>query len=198
VLTDFGYMREQGEGIPRIFEAMEREGLFPPEIRLEAGAIFTVTLRNTVAYRPETLRWLAQLGSLGLSGNQKRILAFAREHGNAFTSRNYQELVGVDIYSASRDIKELIRKGVVKLPKKGGRVYEVTSSPTAGVAAEKPPEYTTLEPVLREKGYVKNEDIRKALGVSQFSANRIAQRLMATGWLKSEGSKRGRRYVAGR
>jgi ATP-dependent DNA helicase RecG len=27
VLTDFGYMRDQGEGIPRIFQAMEREGL---------------------------------------------------------------------------------------------------------------------------------------------------------------------------
>ncbi len=30
VLSDFGYMREQGEGIPRIFEAMERDGLYPP------------------------------------------------------------------------------------------------------------------------------------------------------------------------
>jgi len=40
------------------------------------------------------------------------------------------------------------------------------------------------------------EDIRRALGVSQFSANRIAKRLIAEGRLKSEGSKRGRRYVS--
>ncbi|NCB31900.1 MAG: hypothetical protein EOM66_10900, partial [Clostridia bacterium] len=42
VLTDLGYMREQGEGIPRIFDAMEREGLYPPEFKLEAGAMFAV------------------------------------------------------------------------------------------------------------------------------------------------------------
>ena len=37
--------------------------------------------------------------------------------------------------------------------------------------------------------------IRRVLGVSQFSANRIAKRFIAEGWLKSEGSKRGRRYI---
>jgi len=47
---------------------------------------------------------------------------------------------------ASRDIKELIRKGLFKLP---------------------------------------------------FSANRIAHRLIASGWLKPEGVKRGRRYIRG-
>lgn len=196
VLTDFGYMREQGEGIPRMFEAMEQEGLYPPEIRIEGNAVFTVTLRNAIAYRPETLRWMAQFGALNLSSNQKRILAYAREHGNTFTSRNYQKLVGVDIYTASRGIKELIRKGLVKLPRKGGRVYELMASPAIESFAERPPEYIALEPMLKERGYVKNEDIRKALGVSQFSANRIALGLVSTGWLKPEGSKRGRRYVS--
>ncbi len=195
VLTDFGYMREQGEGIPRIFEAMEREGLYPPEIRLEAGAIFTVTLRNTVAYRQDTLRWLGELRHLDLNGNQKRILAYAREHSNAFTSRDYQGLVGADLYTASREIKDLIRKGVVKLPKKGGRVYELVASPGSRGPAEKPPEYVALVPILADKGFVTNQDIREILSVSPFSANRIAQRLIESGWLKAEGSKRGRRYV---
>jgi ATP-dependent DNA helicase RecG len=194
VLTDFGYMREQGEGIPRIFEAMEREGLYPPEIRLEASAIFTVTLRNTVAYRQDTLRWLAELKHLDLNGNQKRILAYAREHSNAFTSRDYQGLVGADLYTASREIKDLIRKMVVKLPKKGGRVYELLVSPGGKGPAEKPPEYVALEPVLEDKEFVTNRDIRQALGVSPFSANRVAQRLIESGWLRAEGAKRGRRY----
>jgi ATP-dependent DNA helicase RecG len=195
VLTDFGYMRDQGEGIPRIFQAMEREGLYPPEIRLEAEAVFTITLKNTVAYRPETLRWLAQFETWGLSGNQKRILASAKEHSGAFTSHHYQELVGIDIYTASRDIKELIRKGLVKLPKKGGRVYELVSSPKAAAVPEKPPEYLALEPVLKEKGYVKNEDIRKALRVSVKQSTRIAALLVSTGWLRPEGRLKARRYI---
>jgi ATP-dependent DNA helicase RecG len=198
VLTDFGYMRDQGEGIPRIFQAMEREGLYPPEIRLEADAIFTITLQNTLAYSSETLRWLAQFERTSLSGDQKRILAYAKEHGGDFTSRQCQDLVGIDIYTASREIKELIRKGIVKLPKKGGRVYELVTSLKPQADAEKPLEYSALEPVLKEKGYVKNEDIRKALKVSAISAKRIAHRLVATGWLQAEGQRRGRRYIFSR
>jgi ATP-dependent DNA helicase RecG len=193
VLSDFGYMREQGEGIPRIFEAMERDGLYPPGIRLEAEAIFTVTLRNTVAYSPETLRWLAQFETQGLNGNQKRILVYAKEHQNAFTSREYQKLVGADIYQASRDIKELIGKGLVKLPRKGGRIYELLPV-ASGATAEKPPEYVALEAGLKENGFIKNEDIRKILKVSVRQATRIASRLVADGWLRSEGYLKTRRY----
>lgn len=195
VLSDYGYMREQGEGIPRIFEAMEREGLYPPEIRLEAGAVFTVTLMNTVAYRPETLRWLKQLKPLNLSKSQKRILAYAKEHGDAFTSRAFQKLVGVDIYTASREIKELIRKNIVKLPRKRGRVYELLAAPTAGTPPAKTLEFAVLEPILKEKGFLKNEDFRQALGISARSANRIAAKLVSAGLLKVEGSLKFRRYL---
>ncbi len=195
VLTDYGYMREQGEGIPRIFEAMEREGLSPPAIRLEADTIFTVTLRNTVAYHPETLHWLAQFKALELNGNQKRILVYAKEHGGAFTSREYQKLVGVDIYAASRDIKDLINRGLVKLRRKGGRVYELISAAAVGTTAEKPSEYAALEPVLKAQGYVKNEDIRRVMGVSVKQATRLAARLVATGWLRAVGSFKSRRYI---
>ena len=95
VLTDFGFMREQGEGIPRMFEAMEGQGLYPPDLRLEADAIFIVTLKNTPVYSPDTLRWLAQFEVLKLNGDQKRLLAYAREHGLTFTSRAYQKLVAL-------------------------------------------------------------------------------------------------------
>ena len=196
MLSDFGYMREQGEGIPRIFAAMERDGLYPPGIRLEAEAIFTVTLRNTVAYSPETLRWLVQFEPQGLNGNQKRILVYAKEHQNAFTSREYQKLVGADIYQASRDIKELIGKGLVKLPRKGGRIYELLPV-ASGATAEKPPEYVALEAVLKEKGYIKNEDIRMVLGVSRRQAVRVAGKLVDQGILKVSGGGRERRYLPG-
>lgn len=193
VLTDYGYMREQGEGIPRMFEAMEREGLYPPVFKIEADAIFSLTLRNTVAFQPTTLRWLKQFEGLVLDGNQRRLLAYAKEHGKAFTSRDYQKLVDVDIYTASRDIKDLIRKGIVRLLNKGGRTYEVLEAMTG--EQDKPEEYLALEKVLRKNGAVKNEDIRKAFGVSAKQATRIARRLVDDGWLRLEGVKRGSRYV---
>lgn len=193
VLTDWGYMREQGEGVPRMFETMEREGLHPPELRLEADAIFTVILRNTPVYSLETARWLKQYEQMGLSANQKRLLAYAKEHDGAFTSRAYQRLAEVDIYAASRDIKDLIRKGIVQLTKKGGRVYRIRTGSVSG-EREIPREYLALRPVLKQQGFVKNADIQAALGVPARQANRIARQLEDLGWLRREGRKRGTRY----
>jgi ATP-dependent DNA helicase RecG len=193
VLTAFGYMRELGEGIPRMFEVMEGQGLHPPEFRLEGGR-FVVILRNAPVYRPETMRWLRQFEGEGLSRNQTRLLAYAHEHGDQFTSRAYQKLVGVDVYTASKDIKDLIRKGIVRLTKPQGRVYELVTKAQM-VALEKPPEFVSIEPILQEKGFVKNEDVRKVLGMSRIQAFRLLQTLTEYGFLEKEGKGRGARYV---
>jgi ATP-dependent DNA helicase RecG len=194
VLVAFGYMRELGEGIPRMFEVMEREGLRSPEFRLEGGR-FVVTLWNTPIYRPETMRWLRQFEGKKLTPNQRRLLAYAYEHGRRFTSRAYQKLVNVDLYTASRDIKDLMRQGIVQLTRPRGRVYEVVAEP---VTSEKPPEFVALEPILREHGFIKNEDIRRVLNISTWQANWIARKLVSLGWLEPEGKKKGRRYRPGR
>ncbi|MFH1084004.1 MAG: hypothetical protein V1751_11505, partial [Pseudomonadota bacterium] len=48
------------------------------------------------------------------------VLAYSHAHAGRFTSRVYQKLVGVDIYTASKDIKDLIRQNIVRPLKKGG------------------------------------------------------------------------------
>ncbi len=192
VLATLGYMRELGEGIPRMFEVMEQEGLRPPEFRLEGGR-FVVTLWSTPIYRPETMRWLRRFENQGLARNQLRLLAYAYECGGQFTSQDYQKLVGADIYAASRDIKNLIRRGIVRLIRPRGRVYEIVMEPEKA-RAEKPPEFLALEPILQEKGFVKNEDIRKALGLSRLQAFRLLQRFTEQGFLKREGKGRSTHY----
>jgi len=179
-----------------MFDVMEREGLKPPEFRMEAGAIFTVILHNTPVYSPETIQWLKQFEAYSLNPNQKRLLAYAHAHGGRFTNRAYQKLVGIDLYTASRDIKDLIRKGIARLTKPKGRVYEAIPGGTKA-AVEKPPELVALQPILRQKGFLKNEDIRQVLGLSISQARRLAKRLVDLGFLTPEGEKRGRRYVAG-
>lgn len=193
VLTDLGYMRERGEGIPRMFEVMEREGLHPPALAIEGGC-FVVTLGSTPIYRPQTMHWLQRYDGQGLSRNQLRLLAYAYEHGGRFTSRAYQKLVGVDIYTASRDIKDLMRRNLVRLPRPRGRVYEIITEPEK-VPRQKPPELLALEPILREKGFIKNEDIRQVLGVNDVKARKVAHKLVTLGWLAPKGEKRGRYYV---
>jgi len=192
--TDLGYMRELGEGVPRMFAVMEREGLHPPDLRMEADAIFTVILYNTPIFPPETLKWLRQFEPLGISPTQRRLLAYAHTQGGRFTSRDLQKLAGIGVYEASQQIKDLIRKGIVRLSQKRGRVYTVLAEPES-TTAEKPPEYALLEPILAQKGYVTNKDIREALGISAVQARRVAVRLQFDGWLHAEGDKRGRRYL---
>ncbi len=192
VLTDLGHMRELGEGIPRMFEVMEEEGLQEPQFALEAGSIFVVTLRNTPVYDSETMGWLRQYASLDLSPRQRRLLAYAHGHGDQFTSRQFQRLTGADIYTASREIKDLIRKGVVQLERKRGRVYRVLPPREHGRPI--PHALRKLLPVLLQKGYVKNADVRRLLGMETWQAGRQLKEWVTAGWLRPEGEKRGRRY----
>ena len=51
--------------------------------------------------------------------------------------------------------------------------------------------------VLKEEGYIKNEDIRMVLGVSRRQAVRVAVKLVDQGMLKVSGRGRERRYLPG-
>jgi hypothetical protein len=92
-----------------MFDEMENAGCNPPEIDLGGSSRLHVVLRNEVVYDAETLQWLSQYGGLGLSRDQRRLLAWGHSHGGTFTSREYQKLVGTDIYGASSGSAESTR-----------------------------------------------------------------------------------------
>lgn len=58
--------------------------------------------------------WLTPevIAELGLTERQKIAIAYTKTHGR-ITSREYQDLAGVSRQTASRDLDELVRKGVV-------------------------------------------------------------------------------------
>ncbi|MCK4255688.1 hypothetical protein KAX35_02275, partial [candidate division WOR-3 bacterium] len=184
-----------GEGIPRMFEEMETNGLYPPEINIVAGSLFSVILKNQPMYSVEDKEWLRQYDDLNLSPNQKRMLLFARAHGSLFTSKNWQKVCNVDIYTAAKEIKEMVRKGIVRLPQKGGRVYRVMQPFKKEKVIDIPHEYRVIEPLIQKKGFVKNADIRQSLGMSRLQASRLAQRLVDLGLLEMVGEKKGARYI---
>jgi ATP-dependent DNA helicase RecG len=194
ILTDLGYMRETGEGIPRMFEEMEKNGLFPPDIAIVADSLFSVILKNQIMYSSEDLQWLKRYENRNLNHDQKRMLLFAKAHGGSFTSRDWQKVCGVDIYSASRDIKDLIRKGCLNHPQKGSRVYNIIYSEERK-EPKFPEKYNPIKTILDEKGYITNKDIRIALKVPRFKAVRIAKSLVDIGLLEPTGKGRGTKYV---
>lgn len=197
VLADLQYMRDVGEGVPRIFDEMDRAGCYPPRFEMIGGFVFQVTLRNEPIYDRKTLDWLKQFAKVELSGDQKRMLAYAHAHGDRFTSREFQKVIGTDIYGASNAIKDMIRKGVARSTAKGSRVYEVR--PILKAREDMPRDLKLLLGDLQRQGELRNADLQSKLGFSRYAAWRALKDWTATGWLDAAGSEvgRGRYYVPG-
>lgn len=124
VLADLGYLREIGEGIPRMFQEMEHYGLRAPEFRNE-GFLFVVTLRNTPVYDDDTLRWLNQFRGSEINFRQRRLLAFAYCHGKTFSTAEYERLAEVDRDTAYREIRALVKSGILAPLKPKSRSYRI-------------------------------------------------------------------------
>ena len=124
VLSDLGYMREIGEGVPRMFQEMEHNALRPPEFSTE-GFFFTVTLRNTPIYDDETLRWLKRFDRSRLSLRQQRLLVYALSHDKLLSTADYQRVAEVDRDTAYRDIRSLVKMGILAPIKPKSRTYRV-------------------------------------------------------------------------
>jgi ATP-dependent DNA helicase RecG len=123
-LADLGYLREMGEGIPRMFQEMEHHGLHPPEFSAE-GFMFVVTLRNTPVYDDDTLRWLNQFRPSEINVRQRRLLAFAYCHGKTFSTAEYERIAEVDRDIAYRDIRSMVKNGIVAPLKPKSRSYRI-------------------------------------------------------------------------
>ena len=124
VLADLGYLREMGEGIPRMFQEMEHYGLHPPEISAE-GFVFSVTLRNAPIYDDATLLWLNQFGTSQVNVRQRRLLAYAYCHGKTFSTAEYEKFAEVDRDTAYREIRVMVKNGIVAPLKPKSRSYRI-------------------------------------------------------------------------
>ncbi|NIO09352.1 MAG: hypothetical protein GTO40_15605 [Deltaproteobacteria bacterium] len=123
-LGDLGYLREMGEGVPRIFQEMEHYGLKPPEFATE-GFYFTVTLRNTPVYDEATLKWLNQFNRFQISQRQRRLLVYAYSHAKALSTMDYQRIGEVDRDTAYREIRNLVKLGILSPLKPKSRTYRI-------------------------------------------------------------------------
>jgi len=124
VLAELGYLREMGEGVPRMFQEMEGYGLHPPELPVD-GFVFTVTLRNAPVYDETTLRWLNQFGTAHINLRQRRLLAYAYCHGKTFSTADYERIAEVDRDTAYREIRSLVKNGVLAPLKPKSRSYRI-------------------------------------------------------------------------
>lgn len=113
VLREYGYIRELGEGIRRMFELMTKNELVPPRIE-SPNKSFIVTLFYKYIYSKEEKLWLDNFKELDLSREHKTIVNLGI-NGRLISPKEIFEHVGiVDTDYYRRVLEELRRMGILE------------------------------------------------------------------------------------
>ncbi len=195
VLAELSLMREQGEGIPRMFEEMEQSWLRLPELRADMHS-FTIVLHNQPILETPDPEWVRFVEGLPLSHRQRRIMAAFPD--GSFSNADYRGLNAVDRDQAYRDLKELEKLGLVAAVGRSGRGARYTVRREGAAPRQRP---HTSEQVLalrmEEEGSIQNGDYREAFGVDRRAALTALSELVTQGVLVRDGERRGTRYRPG-
>ncbi len=109
---DLGVLAEnRGTGITAMLAAMRRAAMTPPRFD-DRRTAFRITFSNTTLLDTDALDWLSRLKDEALSDNQRLALAFARKN-STITSAEYRRLTLVDSREATRDLADLVGRGLL-------------------------------------------------------------------------------------
>ena len=100
-----GYIDSWGRGTIKIIESCQEAGLLEPVLKEEQGGFLSKILKN----------WLTKDGlkKLELTERQIEAVLYTKKYGD-ITNSKYQEIANVSKATASRDIKVLEKKGLLK------------------------------------------------------------------------------------
>jgi ATP-dependent DNA helicase RecG len=192
VLVELDIMREQGEGIPRMFEEMEESWLPMPELVADASS-FRVILRNEPIFASSDPDWVRTVQGLHLDARQKRTLIRFVE--GDFANGDYQEMNGVDRDQSYRELQQLVELGLLATTGQGkGMRYHVVRAGAARAAATDPLDALKLR--MREAGFITNSDYRETFGRLDGKRRGALAAWLVDGTLKVEG-KRPERALSG-
>jgi ATP-dependent DNA helicase RecG len=186
-LRAFRYVRERGEGLPRMFSEMEESSLPLPEITA-VGSSFQVTLRNTPIFDEATMSWLRTFPLGKLNPSQRRILAHTFQTGRrSFVLQDYANINQIDKEQAKREIRMMVEDGMVEMVgiRKAARYYPRLQS---GSNEELLRDHFTRHDTLTNSSY------RLLAKVDGRAASRELKRLEQEGLLIREGERKGTRY----
>ena len=111
-LRELGFMREMGEGILRMFDAMRDSELVDPELAAENGH-FIVTLRSQSIFNRQDIEWLESYKEFDLEKNEQRVVLLGRD-GHLLSTNEIVNIAGfVDIDDFRALYEQLRRKGII-------------------------------------------------------------------------------------
>lgn len=189
LMKSFRYVRERGEGLPRIFEEMEISCLQPPELRAE-GEFFVVVLRNTPVFDNDTMEWLETFRGINLNARQRRILAHTYQNRGHFTLGDYVEINQLARDQAQREIRQMCEMNAVELigTRRAAKYYPIIQN---GNLIDRIRDFFTRHEFLT------NSHFRRIIGpLSVQEASRYLQQLVDSGWIERRGERRGAKYFS--
>lgn len=195
VLVEAGLMREEGEGIPRMYDETEAMLLKPPAFEEEDGG-FRVLLFNTPIFEGVGPEWHRIVQQLPLNSSQRRVLLL---HPEGFTNQDYRKVNrATDRDQAYREIREMVERGILVAPEKAGRGARYRLAPEVLQAKRwLEARIPDLRRFLAHHAFLKNADYRGLFDLPRYRAVSELQRLVADGYLILEAEKRGARYRPG-
>ena len=192
VLADAEIMRDEGEGVARVFREMAASLLREPKIE-SSGDLFRMTLFNQPVSGAMRPGWSHLLGTLPISDGQRRML-LTRPSG--FTAQDYQKVNGNGEDEAMRRLQDLCEKGIAER-----RPGATGSPPTYSVVSALEADARFLDtriPRLRTyyigEPMLKNADYRALFEIDRHNALRELRRLVKLGVLVDRGTRRGTCY----
>jgi hypothetical protein len=112
-----------GEGVPRIFRKWSTTGfgrVLPPRFHVASLA----------CHPKKTPRWLNQFPRAQINFRQRRLLAYAYCHGKTFSTAEYERIAEVDRDAAYREIRSMVKNGIVAPLKPKSRSYRIIEALT--------------------------------------------------------------------
>lgn len=177
----------RGTGLTSMLEQLRGAGMSPPRFDVSLTR-FRLVLPNHTLYDAATLAWLeaATRGAV-LSESQRKALAFVR-HGGSMGNADYCRVSGVDSRVATRELADLVERGLLRRDGAGrGSTYVLPGDARGGVL---PPQArgeraAQIVELLRAAGPLSAREIGERLGVTHSAVRYWLPRLRAAGVVRA-------------
>ncbi len=188
-------VEKYGEGIDRMFDFMEARLMEPPLIEPSPSSV-SVTLRNRFLVSVEEQAWLAALGHMQLTTEERRLLAVTRREDST-TKRRVRQLIPAA--NADSLLRGAVAKGLlVRTGQAGGARYRLSEevrmrAGTTGVEAQTRKRQMLLDEI-RRRGSLSTAEGAELLGEEMVLVRHLLNDLVASGEAMAQGQTRARRY----
>ncbi|MHB8397918.1 MAG: ATP-binding protein [Candidatus Limnocylindrales bacterium] len=180
---DRAICENRGSGIGAMLAALRDAGMSPPAFEDEIAS-FRLTFPNHSLLDAETLSWLEDVGQGLLNDSQAMGLAVLRRVG-AINNSDYRRISGVDSRLATRELGDLVRKGVlIQLGTRGAASYRLATKWMAPIEkAIIGPRDRIIRALVRD-GELSRADLEQTLGMRRETVLYYLNQLIELGTIE--------------